>query len=119
MGRAQDRFGDGLNVAGMNRLGKRSHRGIKRDFHHRDYLGRKRRVGKILHDGRDRKGRLPTHLGNGMQSAAALEFDVSYPLDTDCIIFPTENRSGTVNKIAARRSGGLTSEGGVLVEITV
>jgi hypothetical protein len=56
MGRAQDRFGDGLNVTGMNRLGKRGHRGIKRDFHHRDHLGRKRRIGKILHDGPRPKG---------------------------------------------------------------
>jgi len=60
MGFAQDRFGDGLNMAGMHRLGKRSHRGIKRGFHHRDNLGRKRRIGKILHDYRNRKVRLPT-----------------------------------------------------------
>ena len=65
MGRAQDRFGKGLNVTGVYRLGKRSHRGLKRRFHHRDHLGREGRIGKILHDGRDQKERLPARLGSG------------------------------------------------------
>jgi len=64
MGSAQDRFGEGLNMAGMDRLGKRSHRGIKRDLHHRDHLGRERRMGKILHDSCDQRERLRTYPGS-------------------------------------------------------
>ena len=79
MGRAQDRFGDSLNVAGMDGLGKRSYRGIKRDFHHRDHLGRKGRIGKILHDGRTQKERLPTRLGSGNAIGSRPKFDMSIP----------------------------------------
>jgi hypothetical protein len=55
VGCAQDRFRDTLNVRGLDRLGKRSDRGIKRLFHHRDHLGREGRVGEILHGGGDKK----------------------------------------------------------------
>ena len=49
VGGAQDRFRDALNMRGMDGLGKRSYRRIKRLLHHRDHLGRKGRVGEILH----------------------------------------------------------------------
>jgi hypothetical protein len=55
IGCAQDRFRDTLNVGGMDGLGKRSDRGIKRLFHHRDHLGREGRVGEILHGGSGKK----------------------------------------------------------------
>jgi len=141
MGRAQDRLGEDLDVTGMDRLWKRRHRGIKRRFHHRDYLGRKGRIGKILHSGCNRKQRLPTRLGSGNAIGSRLKFDVSYPLDTDCIIFPKQNRSLETNKIAVmtpmlntgspglalrrRLQGGSASfrrgrlQGWILVKITV
>jgi hypothetical protein len=79
MSRAQDRFGDGLNVTGMNRLGKRGHRRIKRDFHHRDHLGWEGRIGKILHDVGNQKERLPTRFGGENAIGSRLEFAVSIP----------------------------------------
>jgi hypothetical protein len=55
VGCAQDRFRDALNMGGMDGLGKRRHRRIKRLLHHRDHLGREGRVGEILHGGGDKK----------------------------------------------------------------
>jgi hypothetical protein len=55
VGCAQDRFRDTLNMRGLDGLGKRSDRSIKRLFHHRDHLGREGCVGEILHGGGDKK----------------------------------------------------------------
>lgn len=53
-GGAQDGFGDELNVRGMDRLGKRRHRGIKRLLHQRDHFGREGSVGEIFHRDADK-----------------------------------------------------------------
>ena len=71
MGRAQDRLGEELNLGRTHRLGKRSDRGVKRILHHRDDLGRKGRVGEILHGGGDKGSGCQCTLGAGLQPAAA------------------------------------------------
>src|SRR6476469_10713272 len=124
MGPAQDRFGEGLNMAGMDRLGKRSHRGIKCDFHHRDHLGWERRMGKILHDSYDQRERLPTCSGSGGAIGSRRSF-VCLSLGHSWINFPALNGSSVVKKspitgpVPMRAGLGSSLERGIQVKIAV
>ena len=56
VGGAQDAFREELDMMGADGVGKRSDGFFERLLHHRDDLGRERRVRKILHGDSGEKG---------------------------------------------------------------
>jgi len=133
VGCAQDRFRDALNVRGMDGLGKRSHRRIKRLLHHRDHLGREGRVGEILHGGDGKKtaanepwgrDRIGSRLSLMCPSLGQLlnfpEKESFHGIDkfTHSPLIRAQAAAGALNlsKISARDAA---SEGWILVKIAV